>query len=192
MSDAGPVTTTYVDLGPARDETGLLVVLPGRGYHPDKPLLAVATQAAVDQGWRVRQVWWQAPDAADVDWAGAELAAAVGDHDGPVRLLAKSLGSLATPEAARAAYASCWLTPLLGRDDVVEGIASNDAHQLLAGGTADEAWDSAIAQRLAGRGVEVLELLGADHSLNVTGRNATASAHAEFIRVFGRWLGEMD
>ncbi|WGL52865.1 hypothetical protein P5P86_03350 [Nocardioides sp. BP30] len=182
----------HVDLGPARDEVGLLVVLPGRGYHPDKPLLAVATQAAVDLGWRVRQVWWKAPEQVDTAWAGAQLADAVSGYDGPVRLLAKSLASLAAHEAARAAYGSCWLTPLLGRDDVVEGIAANRATQLLVGGTADEAWDSATAQRLAGRGVEVLELPGADHSLNARGRNATASAHAEFIRVFGRWLAERE
>jgi hypothetical protein len=183
------VSTRYVDLGPSRDETGLLVVLPGRGYHPDKPLLAIATQVAVDLGWRVRQVWWRAPETVDADWAGAELAAAVGDHDGgPVRLLAKSLASLAAPAAAQAAYPSCWLTPLLGRDDVVGGIRANPAAQLLVGGTADDLWDSAVAASLSDR-AEVLELPRADHSLNVRGnKNATASAHAEFIRGFGRWL----
>jgi hypothetical protein len=181
--------TRHVDLGPSRDETGLLVVLPGRDYHPDKPLLAVATQLAVDLGWRVRQVWWQAPDDVDADWAGAELVDAVGDYDdGPVRLLAKSLASLAAPAAAQAAYPSCWLTPLLDRDDVVGGIRANRASQLLAGGTADDLWDSAVAASLTDR-AEVLELPGANHSLEVKGnRNATASAHAEFIRAFGRWL----
>jgi hypothetical protein len=192
-----PHATRYVDLGPERDETetepatGLLVVLPGRGYHPDKPLLKVATQLAVDLGWRVRQVWWRAPDEVSADWAGAELDAAVGEHDGPVRLLAKSLASLAAPRAARAAYPSCWLTPLLGRADVVEGIAANPAAQLLVGGTADDLWDTAVAERLRGRRTEVVELPGADHALNLTGnKNATASAHAEFIRAFGRWLRE--
>jgi hypothetical protein len=182
-------TSKYVDLGPDRDEAGLLVVLPGRGYHPDKPLLAVATQLAVDLGWRVRQVWWQAPDAVDCEWAGAELDAAVAGYaDGPVRLLAKSLASLAAPRAARATYPSCWLTPLLGRDDVVTGIRANTAAQLLVGGTADNLWDGGVAATLAG-GADVVELPLADHSLNVKGnRNATASAHAEFIRAFGRWL----
>ena len=188
------MSTRYVDLGPSRDETGLLVVLPGRGYHPDKPLLAIATQLAVDLGWRVRQVWWQAPESADVDWAGAELAAAVVDYDdgGPVRLLAKSLASLAAPAAAQAAYPSCWLTPLLGRADMVEGIGANPAAQLLVGGTADDLWDTAVAATLGTRAAraELLELPRADHSLNVRGnKNATASAHAEFIRASGRWLG---
>lgn len=183
----------YVDLGPASDDPaakGLLIVLPGRGYHPDKPLLAVATQVAVDRGWRVRQVWWAAPDDASPDWAGAELTAAVADDDGPVRVLAKSLGSLAAPAAAASAYPSCWLTPLLGGDDVVGGIAANPSDQLLVGGTADQAWIPAVATRLAGPQTEVVELPGADHSLNVKGdKNATASAHAEFIRAFGAWLG---
>lgn len=186
------MASRYVDLGPSRDETGLLVLLPGRGYHPDKPLLAVATQAAIDLGWRVRQVWWEAPDDAGSEWAAGELdAATAGYQDGPVRLLAKSLGSLAAPRAAQAAYPSCWLTPLLVRDDVVAGIEANSALQLLVGGTADEAWDPEIARRLAGDRAEIVELPGADHSLNLKGaRNATASAHAEFIRAFGRWLQE--
>lgn len=194
----------YVDLGPSRDDgaVGLLVVLPGEGYHPDKPLLAVATQLAVDLGWRVRQVWWKVPGGAGDEWAGVELRAAVAGGleaagaagvDGlPVRLLAKSVGSLAAPEAARAAYSSCWLTPLLGRTEVVEGIAASQAGQLLVGGTADRHWDGSVARTAAAAAprTDTLELPGADHSLAVKGnKNATASAHAEFIRVFGQWLG---
>jgi hypothetical protein len=179
----------HVDLGPTRDEAGLLVVLPGRGYHPDRPLLAVASQVAVDLGWLVRQVWWRAPRDVSPQWAGEEMAAAVAGYDGPVRVLAKSLASLAAPSAASSSYLCCWLTPLLGEAAVVEGIRANPAAQLLVGGTADSLWDSAVAHQLAGERTEVLELPGADHSLEVKGRgNATASAHAEFVRAFGRWL----
>jgi len=195
--------TRYVDLGPTRDDgaAGLVVVLPGQGYHPDKPLLAVATQLAVDLGWRVRQVWWKVPGDVDADWAGAELEAAVndlGDLAGsgidqlPVRLLAKSVGSLAAPAAAQAAYSTCWLTPLLGRAEVADAITANPAHQLLVGGTADSHWDAAIARTAAAAAphAETLELPGADHSLVVRGnKNATASVHAEFIRALGQWLG---
>ncbi|MCA1981642.1 hypothetical protein [Nocardioides nematodiphilus] len=184
----------YVDLGPdARDARGLLVVVPGQGYHPDKPLLAIAAEAAVDAGWRVRQLWWRPPASVTSDWAGAELVAAVADADAgdlPVRVLAKSLGSLTAPVAAAAAYPSCWLTPLLGRPDVVEGIAANAARQLLVGGTADDHWISSVARSLPG---EIVELPRADHSLTVTGgwcaRQATAGAHAAFIRAFAIWLG---
>lgn len=197
--------TRYVDLGPSAADgaAGLLVVLPGQGYHPDKPLLAVATQLAVDLGWRVRQVWWQVPGDVDAAWAGAQLEAAVGEvatlGEGagsaqlPVRLLTKSVGSLAAPEAARAAYPSCWLTPLLGRADVADAIAANHARQLLVGGTADGHWDASVAQSVAAGAphAELLELPDADHSLAVRGnKNATASAHAEFIRAFGQWLAE--
>lgn len=182
--------TRYVDLGPAADDPaakGLLVVLPGRGYHPDKPLLAVATQVAVDRGWRVRQVWWHASDDADEAWAGAELRSAAQGSEGAVRVLGKSLGSRAAPAAAVASYPSCWLTPLLQLPPVVEGIRANPASQLLVGGSADEAWNRTIADELPG---EVVELPGADHSLNVRGdKNATATAHAEFVRAFGAWLG---
>lgn len=177
----------YVDLGPSRDETGLLVVLPGRGYHPDKPLLAVAAQVAVDLRWRVRQVWWEAPDDASPAWAERELAAAVQEYDGPIRVLAKSIGSFAAPAVAASSYPACWLTPLLGQPAIVDGIRANPAAQLVVGGTADSLWDSAVAATLPG---EVLELPGANHSLVVKGRrNATASAHAEFVRALTRWLG---
>jgi hypothetical protein len=177
----------YVDLGPARDETGLLVVLPGRGYHPDKPLLRVAAEVAADLRWRVRQVWWEAPDDASPAWAGAELAAAAQGYDGPIRVLAKSIGSFAAPAVAASSYPACWLTPLLGQPAIVEGIRANVAAQMVVGGTADSLWDSAVAATLPG---EVLELPGANHSLAVTGRrNATASAHAEFVRGLSRWLG---
>lgn len=176
----------YVDLGPSRDEAGLLVVLPGRGYRPDKPLLAVAAQAAADLRWRVRQVWWDAPDDAAPAWAEAELAAAVQGYDGPIRVLAKSIGSFAAPAVAASSYPACWLTPLLGRPAVADGIVANAAAQLVVGGTADPLWDSAVAATLP---AEVLELPDADHSLVVEGRrNATASAHAEFVRVLTSWL----
>jgi len=189
--------TRYVDLGPSRDDgaVGLLVVLPGEGYHPDKPLLAVATQLAVDLGWQVRQVWWKVPSDADGAWAGAELEVAlagVSRDELPIRLLAKSVASLAAPAAAQAAYSTCWLTPLLGRAEVVEGIRVNQAPQLLVGGTADRAWAPEVAQTLmiSAPHAETLQLPGADHALAVKGnKNATASAHAEFIRTFGRWLG---
>lgn len=176
----------YVDLGPSRDEAGLLVVLPGRGYHPDKPLLAVAAEAAVDLRWRVRQVWWEAPEDASPAWAEAELAAAVQAYDGPVRVLAKSIGSFAAPAAATSSYPACWLTPLLGQPAVVDGIRANPAPQVVVGGAADRLWDSVVAATLPG---ELLELPDADHSLVVKGRrNATASAHAAFVRALAGWL----
>jgi len=188
------MATRYVDLGPeAADARGLLVVVPGQGYHPDKPLLSVAAAAAVDAGWRVRQIWWRPPASVTAAWAGEELSSAVADAEVgelPIRVLAKSLGSLTAPVAAAEAYPSCWLTPLLRRPDVVEGIRANPASQLLVGGTADEHWDSALARALPG---EVVGLPRADHSLTVTGgwraRQATAGAHAAFIRAFTAWLG---
>ena len=76
MSDV--VGSRYVDVPSSRshaadgsdaDAVGLLVVLPGRGYHPDKPLLKVATEVAVDRGWRVRQ---QAPARLELRWEGRD------------------------------------------------------------------------------------------------------------------------
>ena len=41
---------------------GRCLVLPGRQYTPDGPLLFFAAQAALMRGWDVRQVWWEAPE----------------------------------------------------------------------------------------------------------------------------------
>ncbi|MFC6343165.1 hypothetical protein ACFP8W_14340, partial [Nocardioides hankookensis] len=91
--------TRYADYEPEGTPIGRVVVLPGRRYTPDGPLLFFAAQTALMRGWAVRQVWWDVPsfddDAAEVRWVGVQLAAAVEEYDGRVLVVAKSLGTLA-------------------------------------------------------------------------------------------------
>ncbi len=54
--------TRFVDHHAEGTSVGRCVVLPGRQYTPDRPLLDFATQAALAHGWDVRQVWWEAPE----------------------------------------------------------------------------------------------------------------------------------
>lgn len=47
----------YVDVEPDGEPIGLAVVLPGRRYRPDQPLLHFTVGVLRDRGWRVRTLW---------------------------------------------------------------------------------------------------------------------------------------
>lgn len=97
------------------------------------------------------------------------------DHGGPARG--------AHPRAI-------WLTPLLHRPEVVAALGRASAPFLLVGGTADAAWDGAVARRLT---PHVLEVPDADHGLLLPGPLARSAevlgrvctAVEEFVRLTG-------
>jgi len=145
-------------------------LLPGRGYGPQAPLLYYARLLLRARGWTVRVVDWEkapgldsADHAAVAAFAGEVLATADPARD---VVVAKSLGSLALPAAAARGVPGIWLTPLLGVEDVRRAAARAAASALLIGGTADPYWDGAAA---AATGAAVLEVPGADHSLERPG-----------------------
>jgi hypothetical protein len=142
------------------------ILLPGRGYGPQAPLLYYARLLLRGRGWAVRTVNWErvpgldpADHAAVAAFAGEVLATAEPARD---LVVGKSLGSLALPAAAERGVPGIWLTPLLGIEDVRRAAAST----LLIGGTADPYWDGAAA---AATGAAVYEVPGADHSLEWPG-----------------------
>jgi hypothetical protein len=60
-----------------------------------------------------------------------------------------------------------WLTPLLDRDEIVAALESATAPTFLVGSSADPTWaDGRIPENPS---LEVLELEGLDHSLQVSG-----------------------
>ena len=93
--------TRYVDYPVEGTSVGRCVVLPGRQYTPEGPLLFFAAQSALMRGWDVRQVWWEAAErgslaiADEMDWVGDQLDAAINGYTGRVLVVAKSLGTLA-------------------------------------------------------------------------------------------------
>lgn len=149
--------------------SGTAIVLPGRAYSPDAPLLAFAGYALGDAGWTVRPVWWDPPLPITDEtsrWVGEQLAEATDGVDGRVLVVGKSLGTMGAVVAAERGYDAIWLTPLLTRPWLVEAIGSNPGRQLLVGGTADDLWDADVATDLAGPGrVDVLQVDGADHAM---------------------------
>lgn len=177
----------YTDWSDPAASTGLVVMLPGRGYTCAMPLLNFAGQVADSHGWAVREVAWQPSE----DWrtaqVGAELTAAIGDHRGPVRVIGKSLGTMAAPYAAEHRIDAVWLTPLVKQDPVAQAIDAHPGRQLLIGGTGDTLWDSEIAAALP---AEVLEIADADHSLQVPFPVRTAEIHVDVVRAMDRWFAE--
>jgi hypothetical protein len=172
-----------------------MLVLPGVGYGPASPLLEYARQAGLAAGWTVQQVFWDVPDdlSDPVAWVRdqAESALAGEPSDVPVMVVAKSLGTFATGYAAARSLPAIWLTPLLGRPEVVEGIRANPARQLLVGGTGDDRWDARVGASLAvADGVDVLQVDGADHAMLVEGDPVrSAEILVEVTRAMVRFLG---
>lgn len=144
------------------------LVLPGRAYSPELPLLHFAGRALVEHGYEVEEVSWVGAMPTDLDlvtaWVRRHAEAAV-DVD---LVVAKSLGTRAASWAAESGESglpAVWLTPLLHDAEVVAGVRANAAPQLLVGGTADELWDADVAAELAAGGCDVHQVDGADHAL---------------------------
>jgi hypothetical protein len=143
------------------------VILPGVRYFSQAPLLWFARESAQARGWSVVEVDERAPAGEEpFAWmreqakraldaaSGAELTVVVG----------KSLGSVA---ATLVTGPAVWLTPLLIRPEIVDALAGTSAPTLLVGSPADPTWgDGTVPENEA---LEVLELDGLDHSLQVSG-----------------------
>ena len=82
-------------------------------------------------------------------------------------VVGKSLGSVAATIVDGPAV---WLTPLLTRPDIAAALAATSSPTLLVGSPADPTWgDGNVPDNSA---LEVLELPGLDHSLQVERRSA--------------------
>jgi pimeloyl-ACP methyl ester carboxylesterase len=143
------------------------VMLPGRAYTTDHPLLFFAREVLRDMGWRVDEVSWPpedlGSDSAIVGHGSRVLDSLAGSQ---VLVIGKSLGSLLLPYTVEHALPAIWLTPLLTVSDIADAARQFTAPTLLVGGTADEMWDSQVAHD---SGQPVLELPGGDHALLLDG-----------------------
>ncbi|MGL4176812.1 MAG: hypothetical protein ACRCSN_12130 [Dermatophilaceae bacterium] len=169
------------------------VVVPGRGYGPQAPLLDLAREALHDVGAAVETVTWAVPrgllDIGREPFVRAHVEAAlhvlaeVAPSGRPV-VVAKSLGSYAAALAAERGLPAVWLTPALGDAAVVAAIARNPAPALLVGGTADRHW---VPEAAAGTGKSVLTIDGGDHGLRPPG---PLRAYTEALGVVGTVIEE--
>jgi hypothetical protein len=171
---------------------GTAVLVPGRGYPPQAPLLFFTGIALVQHGWRVEHHWWDPPDHRSDEqtaaWVRDEVEGAL-PADGRTLLVGKSLGTWAAPLATERKLPAIWLTPILEVPAIADAIAANPAPQLLVGGTADELWDPEVAGRLAGTSRQLLEVPGADHVLMRPGDVVVGTAaHVDVVRAIDGWL----
>ena len=142
------------------------LLLPGRAYPVERPLLASTGLVLSEHGWSVRPVRWTAPDPVprDGEWVGAQAAAVMGADPGPWLFAAKSLGTRVAQSALRAS-AYVLLTPLTADPaaaSAIAGLVREGLPVLLVGGTADPFWSSSASRAT---GAEVVELPGADHAM---------------------------
>jgi hypothetical protein len=164
-----------IDLNPGEallhegDPGRCAVVLPGVRYFSQAPLLWFAREAAQARGWSVLELSERAPaDEEPFEWMRGRAASALDATDAAtVAVIGKSLGSAAAPLVAQRELPAVWLTPLLVRPDVVAALASSSGPALLVGSSADPTWSD--GERPERDAIEVLELEGLDHSLQVGG-----------------------
>lgn len=104
------------DPGPS---SSVVVILPGSGYSPAHPLLEFGRQSLLQHGWTVQQVWWDQPRDMEnqqdtAEWVCQQADAALDTESEADRLLvlAKSLGTLASPVVAERGLDAIWMTPL--------------------------------------------------------------------------------
>lgn len=145
----------------------LAVLLPGRNYSPNHPVLYYAREVLLVQGWSVEEVWWNPEDLISEE-AVIRRAKVVLDKvaDSNPLVVGKSLGSLALPLVAQRGWPAIWLTPLLNRPELVAALKDMTGKTLLIGGTADASWNSTVAKA---SGQQVLEMPEADHGLEIPG-----------------------
>jgi hypothetical protein len=151
------------------DPSRCVVLLPGIRYFSQAPLLWFAREAATERGWSAVEVDERAPsDEEPFAWMRDQAQRAVEATDADlVVVVGKSLGSAAAPMVAESGLPAVWLTPLLTRPDVVDALARSSAPALAVGSPDDPTWGEG---KLPGNpALEVLELPGLDHSLQVEG-----------------------
>jgi pimeloyl-ACP methyl ester carboxylesterase len=184
-----------IDLGPGRairhegDPGRCAVLLPGQFYPTRAPALWFAREAAMDRGWSALEVLGEPGEHDDpLGWERecAERALEASRADRPL-VIGKSLATRLAGEIAERDLPAVWLTPLLNEADVIDGLAKARHPTLLMGGDADPTW---LPDRVPDNpAIEVLELPGVDHAVQVPGDlRASVDALARLVDAVTRFV----
>ena len=176
------------------DPSRCAVLLPGVRYFSQAPLIWFSREAAQARGWSAVEVDERAPgDQEPFEWMRGQALRAIDATDAELTVVVgKSLGSAAAPLVSERGLPAVWLTPLLTRPDVTEALAAAPAPALAIGSPADPSWGQ--GELPENPALEVLELPGLDHSLQLSGdpiasldvlRTVTERVGAFFARVSG-------
>lgn len=173
---------------------GGAVLLPGVGYHPDKPLLHYTTKVLRTSGYPVLEVWHRYDDVAEADLDacaradGVAACRAAAERGGPTLVVGKSLGTRHLAELVWAGelddVPTVWLTPLLTLDSVADALASRTAPTLVLAGGRDDATPPDAVERLgdeAAAMTHVVTIAGADHGLERDAPRDSVNALGEVV-----------
>lgn len=179
---------------------GTVLMLPGRAYSCEMPLLAWTTRALQGAGWTVFHARWALPAVPErprdfVEGVVRQFEA-MPREPGPVLVVAKSLGTLAAHLAAERRYPAVWLTPVVRAVGVSplaaesEALASRlrdyPAPNLVVGGTADDLWVNGFR----GSGT-VVEMVDADHGLEAPDWQASFRNHERSLLAVHRFVSAL-
>jgi hypothetical protein len=147
------------------------VVIPGGMFGPAAGMLMYVGDVAEERGATVHRLsWsqdWPDPYQPEIEgWVRAEVTPRLEALGGSPLLIGKSLGTDAAVLAAERSLPAVWLTPRLVMPWVAAALGRATAPFLLVGGTADAAWNGALARRLT---PHVLEVGNATHGMYVPG-----------------------
>lgn len=187
-----------IDLGPGRairhdgDPDRCAVLLPGQFYPTRAPALWFAREAVMSRGWSALEVLGEPGEHDEpLEWERdcAERALEASGAERPL-VIGKSLATLLAGEIAERDLPAVWLTPLLNEADVVDGLARTRRPTLLAGGDGDPTW---LIDRLPDNpAIEVLELPGVDHALQVPNDlRASTDALARLVDGIARFVQKL-
>ena len=163
---------------------------PAAATRRSAPALHWPARLLAAAGWRLAVVTWSPETEGGTDpvaFVEGALRQAAGD-DVPDLLLTKSLGSLAAPWAAEHDVPGVWLTPLLRRRGRARALREMDdrSHRRSAAPRTRTGARGALEES----GVAVLEVPGADHSLELPDWRASLAAQAEIFESLAAHLGE--
>lgn len=190
--------------------TTLAVLLPGRGYTCDMPLFYYAERLLLERGWDVLRVQYnyrnldastsqqEQLERLKVDSRNVVGAGLAKGSCQRVILVGKSLGTIAMayllPTLRVADIWSVWLTPLLKRPDVLECVTVSSDRALVAIGSEDAHFDTALIDALAcDNGCATLVISGGEHSLDLPGDAAgSAMSIVTTMNAMDRFLPDSD
>ncbi len=184
----------------------LAIILPGRGYGPQGPVLHLPRLVLEQVGATAAVIRYPLDDGqipADDQWelfhrsVHTQVDALLAEHR-PHRLsfVAKSLGSIALAGLDVERHLgdlveAIWLTPLWGRDEVRHGALHLAIRSLVVAGGADPMHDVDRHDEIC-HTIEAASLVieDADHSLEIPGDvNRTLDAYAQLTGAVERFIG---
>jgi hypothetical protein len=183
--DLGPCSAIRHDGSPER----YAVILPGMAYPTRAPVLWFAREAAMALGYSALEVLGEPVEHADrLGWERECTERAIAEAGSArVVVIGKSLASLLAAEVSNRNLPAAWLTPPLTERSMIDVLGCVRNPTLLLGGTADPMWKgNAIPANPA---VQVVELPGVDHALQVAGNpGASLDALRQMTEALTRWL----